>query len=177
MFSSLGHKRKFQLLVGLLVLSPFIIYSIAISDTVEAAMACSELGGQYEQIDQVDERLMSLRSQVQKAVLELGMVEGDASAFQSGLLSAVSRYAKEVGLELVDFSGSEIFVEDGMRMETIPVTVEGGFGATICLIHYLETEAKVGRLISTEFKLVKAGRTKKEALRTTIHVQNISKGQ
>lgn len=175
MFKGLTHKRKFQLLLAGLVIAPFLVYWIAISDTVAAATKCRELNEQYAQTSDMDRSLAEMRAKVNETSLALGMVDGDVDVFQSELLSSVSVFCKDKGLELIDFAESEVYVESGMHIETIPLTVEGGFEPTVRLIHYLETEAKVGRLVSTELKLVKVRKSQKEVLQTTIHVQNVTK--
>ena len=175
MLKGVGHKRRFQLLLLMVGLAPFLIYWLSISDTMEAASACSNLQEQYEQVGDLDMQLGVLRQKLASSNASLGMVESDDRSFQTRLLNAVSGYCEKNSLDVVGFSNAESFREGDLFVETIPVTVEGSFQDTLKLIHFLETESKTGRLISVSHQLKRQSNSTRKVLQTTIHVQNITK--
>ena len=175
MLENVGHKRRFQLLLSAVVLAPFLIYWLSVSDTLNAASACSELQQQYEQVGDLDRQLTELRQEVASSNASLGMVGDEDGSFQTRLLNAVSGYCEKNALDVVGFSNAQSFQEGDLYVETIPVTVEGGFLDTLKLIHYMETESKTGRLVSVSHRLERQLKTRRKVLQTTIHIQNITK--
>ncbi len=172
MAQRLDNRMRFRLLAFALAVSPLLLYWIAVSDTVEAAQSCERLQEQYEQVGEIESKLMEVRRQLTLSGASLGMVKG-SEEFQTGLLAAVSGYCSEKGIELVDFPASEFYTEGGMTVETIAFTVEGAFIPTVRLIHHLETEAKVGKLSSTAYRRTITKKDKRTVLRTTIHIQHV----
>lgn len=175
MWQRLDNRRKFRALVAVLALSPLVMWLLAVSDTVEAAQECARLRDQYASAGELDGRIADLRLKAANISESLGMVEGDATAFQTALLSAVSGFCAKERLELVDFPASETHIDAGLHMETIALVVEGGFIPTVRLVSHLENEARVGKLISTAYTRMLTRRDRRTVLRTTIHVQNVRK--
>ncbi len=175
MFKQLGHRKRFQILGIGLILAPFVLYWVALSDTIGAYRSCINLKAQQSQIRNIDERLDEARNELAEISFSIGMVDGDPAAFQTEVMSAVSGFCSGKDIDLVDFPAVQTYTESGMTLETISFTIEGGFISTVKLINHLETEAKVGRLISTEFHKTRTKRSKRKVLRTTIHVQNVRK--
>jgi hypothetical protein len=175
MMGSLGHRQRFRVLMVLFGITPFIMYWLAIADTVSAAQECSQLQEQYDGIADLDDQLADLRRQVATSNIALGMVPGKGRSFQTQLLTTVSDYCKNSKLELVGIEKTVTYRDGDLDVETIPITVEGGFRETLRLIQYLETEAQTGRLISVNHRLERIMQSRTNVLRTTIHVQNITK--
>lgn len=173
MMSALSNKMKFRLLVIALAAAPFIMYILAISESFELAGACNDLNKERESVNVIDGELSKAEERLGEVTASLGMALDSESTFQQGMLSEVSRFCKDKDLQIVEFPAPIVASEEGLRFETLDLTVEGDYVDMVRLVHRLEFEAQLGRLISAEFKKVKKRSSKKEVLQLTLLIQNI----
>lgn len=175
MTQGISNRKKFQLLLAALGVLPFLIYWLSISDTVVLIKDCSRLEKSYEQVGDIDRDISILKGQLTLINQELGSVGKAEGSFQTELLSVTTDYCHLNGLEVVGMTRPVSYLENDLLVETIPIKVEGGFLEALGLIHHLETDASVGRMISVEHRLEKKTSSRKKVLHTTVHLQRISK--
>lgn len=175
MLKNLTYKKKNRLLAAALVLFAWVIYSYAISDTVAAWKACSEMEERTAKAAGAPVQNAVLRKQLEEMDRLIGSGAYAGGDVQQALLGIASAWCQEKGVLLREFPQTIFSEEKDLRIETNVFTVEGDFKKLLGLVYELEQKQKVGKLASVNFQMRKDPKTKTKNLTVTIYVQNVKK--
>lgn len=171
MMRGLTWKRKNQLLLAGGVLLLWIVYSYAITNTLEARSSCQTLQLRIDSAATAPEQLAQLEQQL-AGFSSLTMTTDSTAAIHEHLLGVVTNYCQQHNLVLRDFSSPVILQQQEWRIENHPITVEGTFVDLLQLVNHLEQEPK-GHVISTEYRSRRDNKTQELSLSLLIYLQTI----
>lgn len=172
---SLSWKQKNRLLLAGILLVSWVIYSFAISNTLDARAACEQLQLRLDSAAGAPQRIAQLESEL----LKLNAIAGSAeqlnsdSAVHEQLLNLVTEYCQKNDLVLREFLLPIRYHQQEWLVETHPFTIEGNFIAIVQLLDHLRRNVS-GKIVSADIHSKKDNKTKTTSLLITIYVQSIS---
>ncbi|MCU0436186.1 MAG: hypothetical protein MUC87_22205 [Bacteroidia bacterium] len=172
MMKNLSWKRKNQLLLAGAVALLWIVYSYAVTNTLNARRDCQKLQQRIDSAASAPQQLAALRAQMEQLKNTTGVSDSSAAAHEK-LLDIVTHYCEQNNLVLRDFSPAVNFVQQDWSVDNHPVTVEGNFSSLLRLVHHLEGQ-EGGNVISTEFRSRRDNKTQALSLSLVIYIQTIS---
>ena len=166
-------QRLLYILIGGGVFS-FVIYNMALSNTIDIAIKNSEYREQIAKSKNAPEQIKILTQKI-KRIEQLVGTNKDYTAvdIHQVLLESVTGYVQKNELILKDFPQPYITSNNGYVTKTAELTVEGRFINLLKLIYFLENNYTVGKVVAVDFKTSKELRTRKRKLNTTIYIQNV----
>jgi hypothetical protein len=174
MKQSMSYKQKIKWfwLVSIIVL--FCCYVFAIKNTlVEYNQYKYNLAESINAMD-LPGSLSSLKSRDQMLDQLFIKFRLDTLILDKNLLYVTSNYCKENSIKLKEYRPFSYTKKDGIGILTRIATVEGSFIPCLKLLYKIESEGKVGRITSTDFKSYIDPQDKKTKLNCTIFVQNLT---
>jgi hypothetical protein len=172
MMKKLSWKRKNQLLLAGAVALLWIVYSYAITNTLNARSECKILQQRIDSAASAPAQLAALRAQMEQLKNTTSVSDSSAAAHEK-LLGIITNYCQQNNLVLRDFSLAVNFVQQDWSVDNHPVTVEGNFAGLLRLVHHLERQ-DAGNVISTEFRSRRDNKTQALSLSLVIYIQTIS---
>ncbi len=167
-----SNKKKFYLLIAMVVVFSIASYALAISKTVEERSTYVELTEKM-----LGAKSLTVDLQKWKALnLQLdGRLGGEMilSGFQENLLGSVGKFCSQNDLTLSDFSEPFEGHEGGYSIETIILKIEGDYKPLLQLVHHLETGFKGGKVASVLFATEKNYRKNREELFLELYIQKV----
>lgn len=172
---NLSWKKKNRLLLVGLILTAWVIYSYAISNTLAARSSCADLQLQLDSASEAPVRIAELESELARLEAISGSTDNvnADSATHEQLLNLVSEYCESNGLTLREFVSPVRYTQQEWIVETHPFTVEGTFIGIVQLLDYLRTNVP-GKIVSADIHTKKDTKSKTTSLLVTVYVQNIS---
>lgn len=172
---NLSWKQKNRLLLAGLLVTIWIIYAFAISNTLEARTACNTLQSQIDSASGAPARITELEYELKRLDAVSGSTHNAPtdSAVHEQLLSLVTEYCENNDLILREFVSPVKYTQQEWIVETHPFTVEGNFAGIVQLLDYLRKNVP-GKIVSADIRTKKDNRTKTTSLLVTVYVQNIS---
>ena len=171
MKKKISPKQKNRLLLAGALLLFWLIYSFAVSNTIELRNECSRLQAQLDSATDAPVRLIQLKTELNE--LESLTGKNDTShSLHEQLLGVISKYCDDNNLVIRDFASPVRYQSGEWLIETHPVTVEGAYIPLLKLVHRLEQEQN-GKLVSVDFHSKTDNKTQQLSLTVTIYVQNI----
>jgi hypothetical protein len=166
-------QRLLYALIGGVVFS-FIVYNLALADTISLAQKNSDFKEQIAKNQDAPEQIKIAKQKI-KRIEQLVGTNKDYGAIDihQVLLESVTGYVQQNNLILKDFHQPYITTENGYVTKTAQLTVEGDFISLLKLIYFLEKDYSVGKVVAVDFKTHKELRTRKRKLNTTIYLQNV----
>ena len=166
-------QRLLYTLIGAFI-AAFVIYNMALSETIEIAMKNSDFREQIAKSQDAPEQIKILTKKIKRIEQLVGTNKDYATIdIHQELLESVTGYVQKNGLVLKDFPQPYINTANGYVTKTAQLTVEGGFINLLKLIYFLENNYNVGKVVAVDFKTSKELRTRKRKLNTTIYIQNV----
>jgi hypothetical protein len=166
----LSWKQKNVLFVGALLLIVWIVYSFAVSLTVQLSGECSVL---QEKIDSAAGAQVNV-GQLEAELARFNEHSGpDAYVTHEQLLDMVSGYCGQHDLLLRDFPATLMYHRDEWNVEVHRITVQGSYAGIVQLLEFLRKSEK-GKVMSADFFSKTDNKTKIKSLLATIYVQCIS---
>ncbi len=166
-------QRLLYTLVGAFLFS-FVIYNMAIADSIELAFKNSEFREQIAKSQNAPEQIKILTKKIKQIEQLVGTNKDYSSVdIHQELLESVTGYVQKNNLVLKDFPQPYLTTANGYVTKTAQLTVEGGFINLLKLIYFLENNYTVGKVVAVDFKTSKELRTRKRKLNTTIYIQNV----
>lgn len=167
-----SNREKFLMLMGGCVILSVVSYYLAFSRTLTAR-------AQYVALEEKMQGVQSLSSELDRwqnlnARLDekLGG-EQVLAGFHESLLNSVGRFCDKKNLTLTEFSEPFEGEDGGYTVETIVLTIEGGYKPLLELVYHLETQFRGGRVASVSFVKKKDYRKNREELFVEMYVQKI----
>jgi len=139
----------------------------------------------YKKNKNISEQLSNVQDAPQRIVLlekrnvEMDKVIGKSINLESDLhkqlLEKVSGYCEHNHITLREFKELHLVKQQDYTIETSSFIVEGIYVKILRLVKLLETEYKIGKIVSVKFYSEKNPKTNKISLKAHIYVQNIKK--
>ncbi len=167
-----SNKQKFIVLVAASVVLALASYFLSISKTLEARSEHVSLTQKMAGADRIAPEIakwMALNEQLDDRLGGQQVLSG----FHEILLGSVGKYCNQKDLTLTDFSEPFEGEDGGYLVETIVLTIEGGFKPLLGLVHHLETQFRGGKVASVSFIKKKNYRKNREELFLEVYVQKI----
>ena len=148
---------------------------MALSNTIDLAIKNSDFRDQIAKSQNAPEQIKILSKKIKNIEQLVGTNNQEYLAvdIHQVLLESVTGYVQKKGLILKDFPKPYVTISNGYVTKTAELTVEGDFIKLLKLIYFLENNYTVGKVVATDFKIVKELRTRKRKLNTTIYIQNV----
>lgn len=154
-------------LIGLLVIVPWFVYSIAISDTVRANRELKMMGQEIA-------HLQSRRRQGN--TVGAGVIADSKYGLQGGdIIPRLMDCVSGVRCMVVEYTPFITESRDGLVVHTAELVLDGAYADLVRLIERAETELSTCRLVSVSFKRVKQRQRKQPQLNVTLILQQITK--
>lgn len=166
-------QRNFGLL-GVFILSAWLVYSLALSTTIDLAGSCSQREADLASVQNAPQRIAALKAE-QAAIDRVLGEEGRILDFQQALLEKVSDYCQDNKLVLREFPKPIAKKENNYLVETNLVVVEGKFSKLLTLVYELEQQDRLGKIAAVEFRTERPRRGQPAKLTASIYVQNVKK--
>ena len=174
MLDRFTYKQRNIGLLAVFVLAGWLVYSLALSKTIEEANKCSQKIAELAKVENADQRIAGLQADREAIDRVLGE-ENRVLDFQQALLEKVSDYCQDNKLVLREFPQPITETENNYLVETSMVVVEGRFDKLLTLVYELEQQDRLGKVAAVEFRTEKARRNQKAKLTAAIYVQNVKK--
>lgn len=150
-----------------------ILYNIAISDTITISSENTRLETQIIENIDAPKQIQSIKQKLYKIDLLIGNKTQEEIDVHQLLLESITSFNYNNRLVLQDFPQPFILTKDGYETKTAKVTIEGGFINLLKLVHFLEQNHKIGKVVSVDFESIKKSNNTKKELHSTIYIQNI----
>lgn len=161
-------KTKNILLIGGFLVSLFICYKWAISNTLEQYNQYQELKKEQALFKNIPKQLSVLKSKETYYDSLLTTYKLKGSSVQNNLLKFINDYATKNQVQVVHFAEPHIIEKNDLVVKTYDINLQGGYNNLNELIYLLEQETKFGEVISLHFEKKKNFRTNKNYLQARI---------
>jgi hypothetical protein len=173
MFKNLPYKKKLKILGIVFILVMFICYKLAFSKTIEQY---SSFKTQYKlnaSLNNQGSSFQTLKMKERKINEFFNQFVLDTIQNEKNFLFVCGEFCKTNNIKIKEYTPYNISTGSNLKTVTKSVTVEGDFRSILNLIYYLETQKKIGHLISANFKSNEDPRDKSTKLNSTIYIQNL----
>ena len=144
--------RKNKILIAGLVLSLYICYAFAFSNTISYYST-------YTSQKEIVENSIVSPGQLQKLVVREKMLTESLSqytgvtgaSFQNTLLKELSTYSQQHGLKIIDFKEPHRFTEKDLVTTSYTFSLEGSFNGILLLVSQVENNPALGFVRSLTF--------------------------
>lgn len=173
MKSLTSYQKKFFMLAG----AVFLLLLLSYHGSVKKAFTERKL---HRQLKEKQTLIANLDTEMRKwnqLNLQMDRQFGNSAvqSFHENLLNAVGNFCERKKLTLTEFSEPFTGVDGGYSVETIILTIEGGFIPLLQLINMLETEFRGGKIASVGFYKKKNFKTGRDELFVKLYMQKINK--
>lgn len=169
----LSWTQRNALLTGVLAVFSWLIYTNAVSLTVQLAAECDALQQKIDSAENVSVEIEQLEAELAR----FNQSSGEESyVTHEQLLDLVSGYCEERELIIRDFPATLNYRRDEWNVEIHRITVQGSYAEIVQLLEFLHRQQK-GKIVSVDFFSKIDNKTKIKSLLTTIYVQCISESQ
>lgn len=174
-FGNLSWKKKNRLLLAAALLFAWIIYSAAISRTLELRTTCVNLQNEIDSAQGAPEQIAALQAELNSlnAFSALSDSAANDSTMHEQLLDDVALYCSTHNVVLRGYAPPVRYRRDNWIVETHAVTVEAGYVEIVKMLDHLRNFPSA-RIVATDIHTEKDNKNRKTALLATIYIQNIS---
>ena len=166
------YKKKTYSILTAFVLACFIIYSIAIKETINAKKSCAKLEDQLKHVENAPVQIAELDQKTERINKVINANKQNKS-FNEYLLDRVSDFSVKNSLLIKHFPKNHSYAKGDYSINTNIITVEGSYIKLLKLLHHLEIIEKTGHLSSVEYLSYLDRETKKMKLEMKIYIQTI----
>lgn len=150
-------------IAGLLVAVPWLVYNLAIADTVK-------LDRELKRVRREIAQLQGHRSDVPAMVAEI------ASGLDNGeLIPHIMDCDAGCRCAVVKYTPYVTESRDGFAVHTAELVLSGGYADLVRLVERAETETSGSRLVSAAFRSIRQRQRKQTQLQVTLILQQITK--
>ena len=164
------YQNKFKLLLGFLALLLLIIYLLNFKKTIELVKSNKNKKTEYQETINTPMQLKSFESRLESLNQFLG------SSFEcSELPEKIIEFTNSVpkyNVSLIDIQQKSDQTNENMTVCDFSIILTGSYINLLKYIYELETEQKIGRITSADFK-TETDRNKRKRLLVEIYIQNI----
>lgn len=168
----INHKNKLILLgIGTCLLF-YLIYSLAISETIALQKNAIESQIKLETITKAPQEIESIRKKMDAYAAKMGKTT-DTTWHNEPFLEFVSETCKKNNAILNDYASPHIFEQGDFRVETRIAMIGGQFFDLVKVLHQIEQGYVFGKNVSANFELKEDFRTNTKHLYVTLYVQSV----
>lgn len=172
MLDKISHKRRFSLVVLVIVLLVFAVYK----KTYQPIFALkNELNASHQFVEnaaQPFEKIESLKTELALLDKVVGNSENHA-LIQQKILDFITTHSFKVSV--VNISDSHIHSGNAFRVFTNKIVLKGSYEALLKTIYTIEKEFKASKIVSTKFYSKKNYSSNKTELLLELYFQNYGK--
>lgn len=172
-FTNLTWDKKNKLLLAGVVVLLWLVYTFAISNTLEARIVCVQQQARLDSAQGAPDQLLQLETELAKFASLTGEQNDTVRDMHEHVLNFVTVYCNEHTLELREFNRPVRYRQQEWTVETHPFIVEGSYIEIVQLLHALELSGN-GRVVSADLHTKTDTKTKVKSLLATIYIQNIT---
>ena len=169
---NLTYSTKMKLLPIAFLLGGLLVYSLAISNTVELSAQVSKLEKQVVRLSDAPLQIQILKQRLKEIEDRIGTHSGNIS--QEEIFQKLSIYCKQNALTIREFPLPHELSTDDYSVETYLLEVEGTYSRLLKMIYFLEQETYLGKISGLHFLLKKDKRSREEYLSLTIFLQTVN---
>lgn len=177
MFNQLTYKRKNQLLIAAVVLTVYLMYSLAIKNTLMAYTQYNDNKAQLALAVNAPAKAKQLEQELEQINEKIGNQNINGKNTEQALLDLITNYCQNNRLTLREFPEAQLSQQGDLLIETNQFVVEGGFASLLNMVYVLEQKNKLGKIAGVRYQLKKDIQTKEMALTATVYLQNIKHGE
>lgn len=173
MIKKLDPKKKLILLGGGFLLALILVYTIAVSGTLELRSNCKSLNSTISSLEQAPLEI----KKIEKRLLEMNRLLSSGKSgdddFHEEFLTFLTTYCNKNNLIIKNFPKPHKAISNKYTIETNIVTFEGDYKELIELVYNLEISHLKGNITSVSFDTKPDFRNGIYKLNLTIYEQNI----
>lgn len=168
------YKKRFILIVALVLLLLIVSWTWAISPTMKTFREIKAIQEQLETLENAPQQIAELRQRLDLIDKIIGKTSSDIR--QEDIINAISSYVK-VGnkVELCSMPPADNFNKDGYLIKTYSLELQGSFHELVKFIYHFERVQSIGKISSAEFFIVNDRQTNRDYLRLKIFTQSFIK--
>lgn len=167
--------KNIILLIGFIV-ALWMIYALAISNSMAARKKYYKLQNQKMSISNMPQRLNYLNQQNKylDSLLRKNNIK-TGTTFQNNLLQHIDTFASMYELKIVTFNEPHQFTKKEAILRTYSFSVKGYYKNILSLIHNLEQNGNYGKLLSVNFEKKKNYKLNSTFLECVIILQKVQR--
>lgn len=169
-FETYSYKKKNYALLVLVILLLAVVYKRSIKTTLEIQQVRTELSEKLDKSQFVVSDIRNIQSQIAGLNRHLGQENNTVEKVQQGFLNFFAR--KSNGLIVNQIDEVLTYQHPDFSIKTHRIVIKGGFINVLRFIYVLEKEFDLARLINVSFDYQKYPNDEREALYTTLLLQN-----
>ena len=131
---------------------------------------------QLEIVENAPQQIASLETKIEEIEQVIGKNFNAGCDIQQQILEKISNYCIENKLVVKEFPKKLSSYDQQYMIETNRVVIEGSFTGLLKLLHFLEQDKQIGRVVSVDFQTNQDFKTKRTILTMSIFIQNIKTG-
>lgn len=150
------------------------IYFFALQKTITLVQENQQMTEKAMTGSDLDKGIKNYQARLTDFKNNFGLLDsGGKPVSHEVILGQLSQFCNDYNLLLREFPSVMAHEENGYRIETNTIVVEGAFQNIVKLLYFFEREHKMGRIASVKFALQQDHKTQAYKLVGTIYVQNI----
>lgn len=169
-FETYSYKKKNYALLVLVILLLAVVYKRSIKTTLEIQQVRTELSEKLAKSQFVVSDIRNIQSQITGLNRHLGQENNTVEKVQQGFLNFFAR--KSNGLVVNQIDEVLTYQHPDFSIKTHRIVIKGGFINVLRFIYILEKDFDLARLINVSFDYQKYPNDEREALYTTLLLQN-----
>ena len=173
MFKDLTYKKKALYLLITAIVALFIVYKMAIKETVTKKRNYKEIKAEIEKAENAPSIIAGLNKRIEAYNKLLGEQNQQELSVRDLLLNYGTQYCHDTRAILKNFPEPHIYKSSNYEIETNTMVVQGGFIELLKMLYALETNNNFGRIQSVIFQTEMNIRTKQKVLISKLYLQNI----
>ena len=173
MFENLSYKKKFFVLLGLMVVMGITAYKRSFSITIEAAQLLKESKQKLEKVSNSKQHITNLIAEVAYMDNLIGKEVANPDIIQQEILNAFTH--NSVDTELVKLEEIHKTADKYFNIYTNRLIITGTYGNLLNTTYNYEKTFDFSRVVSVQFYIKKEPRTRRKKLLEQIIFQNYEK--
>lgn len=169
----MSYVLKYRLLLAGSLLLLIASYHLAFKKTFLQKDQYNQANRSMQTIDRAPELLRGYEKELSELKAIIGEHSEDYNRVDGSFFGLISQLAAKHKLQILSL---EKPLEDSFeqyRVKTYPVSFEGSFTKVLAMVEQLESESKLGKLVSLEFQVQK-DKQKKKVLKSTLYYKIVS---
>lgn len=167
------NKKKVRYLVLTSLVLLFIVYKIAIAETINIWLNNKQIKLELSKLESAPSQIAIYEKKITS--LDKLIVANDSAMnnYHGILISEISRLCKLKNVIVKYYPDGHRFKNNNFFIETNYIVLEGEFSDLLILLNKLEIQKKVGHITSVSFEAIPNFKNDSYKLNLTIYVQNI----
>ena len=173
-FQRITNKLKLILLAIGSLLLVLVMYRMAFSKTIRLRSDCIHVEQNLESSNLLPMQIEAIQMELHGLERIIGNNSNDENFLRQQLLEKVGNYCQDHSVKLIEIPDINSQFVNGYNIQNNVVRIQGSFKAMLGVVHKLEQEWKLARVMSVRFYLKRDVRKRIEYLTADIYLQNIN---